>query len=136
MDLLSGGNVRSGGTVAARIRKISKGNTLTGNTLTSYIAGNLDRLYLSKISSASVPISKDITSPTAPKTEDEKQTLGEPATLPLDGCSSGGVHHRKYIKQQPSEQHQHATSLLHQIYEKKHQQQLQQQLHLCVPSRK
>ena len=94
-------------------RKISSGYTLTGGGSTSYFAGNINRMNLGKHQDKPGSPTKE---PPSSASEDE-QSEGKIT----------GAHKPKYAKRKPSEQHgSHATSLLHQLYEKKHQMHLQQ----------
>ena len=118
------------GHAANKTRKISYGNTLTGSALTSYVAGNLNRLHISKISDKDLTISKDnpLTAISKPREDEDNSSVETvPGVQSSDNKGSSGLYQRKHNKHQPSGQHSHATSLLHQIYEKKHQEHLLQQ---------
>ena len=116
-----------GGSGIRKTKKISYGNTITGAALTSYLASNLDRMNFPKIGSGKgTSPTKDMPSSASSKTDDEEQASRD-GSQHSDGKVRTEIHQRRYRKREPSEQHSHATSLIHQIYEKKHQQLLQQQ---------
>ena len=101
--------------------KICYGNTVTGSALTSYLVGNLNRLQISKINDKEVPKFKDnpLFALSKPEGEEDNSSAETgPGVQPTDGQGIAGFYQRKHAKHQPSGQHSHATSLLHQIYEK------------------
>ena len=124
-----------GESAAHKTKKILYGNTITGSALTSYLAGHLGHIHVSKIFEKNSAQLKDGSSSNASKTDDEDSSHVDVLDRSLssdDKTKTNVIQKRKYMKRQSSEQHSHATSLIHQIYEKKHQQHLQQQLQLCA----
>ena len=98
---------------ASRGRKISSGN-FTGGA--AYFAANLGRLNIGKPQEKVGSPTKD-----APSSASEDEQADSKSNSPV-------THKPKFAKRKQSEQHGplHATSLLDQLYEKKHQQHLQQ----------
>lgn len=124
-----------GESAAHKTKKILYGNTITGSALTSYLAGNLGHIHVSRIFEKNSAQLKDGSSSNASKTDEEGSShvdVLDHSVSSDDKTKTNVIQKRKYMKRQSSEQHSHATSLIHQIYEKKHQQHLQQQLQLCA----